>query len=163
MDGAGGRGEAALRGAVGRLLDAHGAPTCLLLVDADVWVMEAAVGRLLSWYGWPRLPVGRELSAALLPEPPRQRPRRVQPWMMARMVALAPGPVVCTEIDLLFEPALELEPLVLLRRVSRVAKLVVAWPGSYADGALAYAVPEHVHYRTWSRPEVDVVMVGEGR
>ena len=72
---------------------------------------------------------------------------------------MAPGPVSCTDIDLLFEPTLELDPLGLLRDVSRVTRLVVAWPGSYADDVLAYAVPDHSHYRTWRKPGVRVVFL----
>jgi len=58
---------------------------------------------------------------------------------------------------LLFDPALELDTLRLLCDVSRVARMVVTWPGSYRDDVLAYAVPDHSHYRTWRRPEVSIV------
>jgi hypothetical protein len=46
--------------------------------------------------------------------------------------------------------------LKLLRDASRATRIVVTWPGSYADNILAYAVPEHSHYRTWRRPGVAI-------
>jgi len=46
-----------------------------------------------------------------------------------------------------------------MRDVSRVARMVVAWPGSYLDDVLAYAVPDHSHYRTWRKPEVPIVVL----
>ena len=69
----------------------------------------------------------------------------------------APGPVLCTEIDLLFEPSLGLDPLALFRQVSRETALVVAWPGGWDGGGLTYATPEYGHYRAWERPNVSVV------
>ena len=74
--------------------------------------------------------------------------------MKTHLRDISPGPVLCTNIDLLFEPTLKLDPLRLMRDVSRVTRLVVAWPGSYVDNVLAYAVPDHSHYRTWRKPEV---------
>ena len=60
------------------------------------------------------------------------------------------APLICTDLDLLFEPALQLDPLPLLHQMGRRRPLVACWPGTCAGGLLAYAVPEHAHYRTWS-------------
>jgi len=133
--------------------------TCLLLVHPEVRRLEDAADELLSTYGWPRLSVGRELGVVLLSEMPRRRSRTARQWMPTRLREMAPGPVLCTEIDLLFDSTLELDPLSLMRDVSRVARMVVTWPGSYLDGVLAYAVPDHSHYRTWRKPEVDIVVL----
>ena len=133
--------------------------TCLLLVHPEVCRLGDAANKLLSVYGWPRLSVGRELSAVLLSEPPARRSRTARQWIEARLGQMAPGPVLCTEIDLLFEPTLNLNPLGLLRHVSRVTRLVVIWPGSCLDDVLAYAVPGHGHYHTWRKPEVSIVVL----
>lgn len=74
--------------------------------------------------------------------------------MKTHLREMSPGPILCTNVDLLFEPTLKLDPLRLMRDASRVTRLVVTWPGSYGDGVLAYAVPDHGHYRTWRKPEV---------
>lgn len=128
--------------------------TCLLFVHPAVSRLEDAANELLSVYDWPRLSVGRELSIALLSEPPMRRSRAARRWMKTRVGQMTPGPVLCTEIDLLFDPTLKLDPLRLMRDVGQVTRLVVTWPGSYVDNVLAYAVPGHSHYRTWRRPEV---------
>ena len=132
---------------------------CLLLVHPEVRRLEDVADELSSAYGWPRLSVGRELSAALLAGPPARRPHEARRWIKAHLGELAPGPVLCTGIDLLFEPLLELDPLRLLCDAGRLTRLVVAWPGDYQDGVLSYAVPAHSHYRTWRRPEVSVVVL----
>jgi hypothetical protein len=126
---------------------------CLLLVHPTIDVLEKAADEFEASYGWPRLSVGRELAAALLPAPPSQRPRLAQRWMEDRLGQMAPGPVLCTEIDLLFHPDLKLDPLTLLRHASRITRVVATWPGSYLDGVLSYAVPQHAHYRVFRQPE----------
>jgi len=90
----------------------------------------------------------------LLSETPQRRSRAARQWMKTHLREMSPDPILCTNIDLLFGLTLELDPLRLMRDASRVARLVVAWPGSYVNDVLAYAVPDHSHYRTWRKPEV---------
>ena len=128
--------------------------TCLLLVHPAVSRLEDAANELLLVYDWTRLSVGRELSPVLLAEIPQRRSRAVRQWMKTHLREMSPGPVLCTNVDLLFDPTLKLDPLRLMRDVSRVTRLVATWPGSYVDDVLAYAVPGHSHYRIWRKPEV---------
>lgn len=130
---------------------------CTLLVHQDIQRLEEAAALLRQRYGWPCLSVGRELSAALRDEPLPCRPRAADLRLSEMLRARAPGPVLCTEIDLLFEPALSLDPLRLLVQASRHTALVVLWPGHCSEDLLAYAVPAHAHYRTWPHPEVDLI------
>ena len=121
-------------------LNASSYHACLLLLHPDVCRLARLVDELMTTYAWPRLSVGRELAAALLSEPPAQRPQAARRWLETRlgeMVEAGDDPVLCTEIDLLFEPALRLDPLRLLRDASRVARIVVIWPGSYDGDVLA--------------------------
>jgi hypothetical protein len=134
-------------------------PSCLLLVHPKVGRLAQAMDGLAAEYGWPRLSIGRELCTVLLSEPPRRHPRTARLWIKTRLRQMAPGPVLCTGVDLLFEPVLALDPLHTLCDASRVTRLVVAWPGSYIDDVLAYAVPDHGHYRTWRRPQVPIVVL----
>ena len=132
----------------------------LLLVHPDVARLERLCAALLSVPdAWRHLALGRELSAVLRNEAPATRPSLVQSWLAQRLAELAPGPVLCTGIDLLFEPALRLDPLRLLRQTGRATPLAIAWPGTFANGALSYAVPAHAHYRTWRDPVARVVVL----
>jgi hypothetical protein len=82
-------------------------------------------------------------------------------WTKTRLGDLSPGPVLCTDIDLLFEPSLSLNPLRLFKDAGRITRLIVAWPGTYRDDVLSYAVPDHAHYRTWRNPKIPIVANGE--
>ena len=136
-----------------------GLPPCLLLVHPEIGRLARAMDGLSAEYEWPRLSIGRELCTVLLSELPQRRPRTARLWIKTRLRQMAPGPVLCTGVDLLFEPMLALDPLQTLCDASRLTRLVVAWPGSYIDDVLAYAVPDHGYYRTWRRPQVPIVVL----
>jgi hypothetical protein len=142
--------------ALDRLADPVFPSSCLLIVHPEPERTVAAVRDLTCDRGWPEIEIGRELSAALLNVAARQRPRSAIAWLRARFTDVAPGPTVLTGIDVLFEPLLELDPLTLLRQMSRVTRVVAAWPGSTVASRLTYGVPAHAHHRTWSELGAEV-------
>ena len=133
---------------------------CLLLVHPQIERLQAAADELLGLYGWPRLLIGRELSDALLLVEPKRRAQKAARWLDDRLNDFKPGPLLCTDIDLLFEPSLRLDPVTLLSSASRTTRMVALWPGTHNSGALAYAVPEHAHYRTWRNPQLPIEALG---
>ena len=53
---------------------------------------------------------------------------------------------VLEHIDILFDPALRIDPITLLKNLSRSRYLIVVWPGEYRDGVWSYANPNHPEY-----------------
>lgn len=127
---------------------------CMLLVNPDSKRLQAAVQELAAGYGWPRVDLSGRLAEHLIRYPIQDRPGHVAQIVQALVGDLGVGPVLCGGIDLLFEPSLSIDPLAILRMTSRTQPLIVAWAGTFAAGILAYAVPEHAHYRTWSQPDL---------
>lgn len=128
---------------------------CLLLVHPDVATLHLLSEQILQKYQWPPLSVGTELSERLLSIQPKRRPRQARQAFKELIDAKPPGsPVLCTDIDLLFEPQLSLDPLHLLRQTSRQRNLVVAWPGTFQHQTLAYATGRHAHYQSWYRTDL---------
>lgn len=126
---------------------------CCLLVHRDIDVLEK-VAQLLQRQHVKSVPVGAELSAALMEIPPAERAGVASATLQDIVKRWQAGHILFTDIDLLFEPTLALDPLSLLRSLSRLATLFVLWPGTFADGSLTYGTPEHAHYRAWSHPDL---------
>lgn len=122
---------------------------CCILAHSDLRQLHEAAAIIREHYDWPVLSLGAVLSEALRDVVPHQRAQTTHAVLCAALSPVAPGPLLCGEIDLLFEPSLQLDPLRLLREVSRSATIIVLWPGTSLAGTLAYAVPAHHHYRTW--------------
>lgn len=103
---------------------------------------------------WREYPVGKGLSSALIAGGTARLHRRIQTELHRQIGETEGGNLLLTGIDLLFEPAFELDPLALFRHLGRSRPLTVCWPGDFQADVLSYAVPEHAHYRTWSRPDL---------
>ncbi len=59
------------------------------------------------------------------------------------------GIVLLDNIELVFDPAFQQDPLKLLQGPSRHRVVVAAWPGTVAEGRLTYAVPGHPERRSY--------------
>ena len=101
-----------------------------------------------------------ELSKRLLDLTRTQRGRQVE-RLFRDLVAEAPGDVVLLDnLEILFDTALEIEPLRLLQVSSRNRTIVASWNGSFRDGTLTYAEPGHPEFIQFKQPEGVVVAIG---
>lgn len=92
--------------------------------------------------------VGIELSRRLLDLTERERPLRVEE-LLRKIVAGTSDPALLDNLEVLFEPGLQVDPLALLQSLSRDQTVVAAWPGTVSAGQLHYAepgLPEHRRY-----------------
>jgi hypothetical protein len=129
---------------------------CLILISPSVHRLEQSSGEIEKDLLIPVIEIGKELSIYLVGIQRDDRPRAISRWFEERLSSLKPGPTMCNHIDFLFEPVFSLDPLNLFRQASRTTKLVVQWPGEYANGILSYAVAGHKHYRTWRITDLNI-------
>lgn len=120
----------------------------------------AALRALRSRTGAPLLNVGLELSRRMLELTARQRKLRLA-GLLEEVVAdalaagepsasgPAPGWVLLDNIEIVFEPSFEQDPIRLLQGLSRHRVVVAAWPGAVAEGWLSYAEPGHPEHRPY--------------
>lgn len=98
------------------------------------------------------LNVGLELGRGLVAVPTIRR--HLEAPILFKVLAdsyAAPGVLVLDNIELLFDRALQLNPLGLLRRHAHARLVVAVWPGELRNDRLSYATtghPEHQDYGT---------------
>jgi hypothetical protein len=110
--------------------------------------------------GYPYLNVNLELSKKLLELTRSQRSRQVE-RLLKDVIASAAGDVVLLDnLEILFDTALEVEPLRLLQLSSRNRTIVASWNGTFKDGTLAYAEPGHPEFIQCKQAEAVVVTAG---
>ena len=61
---------------------------------------------------------------------------------------------------MLFDSTLKQDPLRLLQHASRNRTVVAAWTGTFANGYLSYAAPDHPEYRRYGEQGLVVVRPG---
>ena len=62
-------------------------------------------------------------------------------------------------LELLFEPSLQINPLDLIRRLAHSKRVVAVWPGELRGDRLLYADIGHPEYRDYSRDGVVVLEI----
>lgn len=113
--------------------------------------------RISDTHGCPFLNVNLKISQALLKLPRMKRPHQVD-RLFGDLVDDCEGElVVLDDLEVLFDTALKLDPLRLLKLHSRNKTLVASWNGGFHDGVLTYAEPDHPEYKSYR--DVDVVVV----
>lgn len=118
-----------------------------LLVVSDV---EGEGGRYLAEdLGIRRIHVGEKLAEELLEVPARGRPLKAAGLLEDILDDAGGDGVLLDHIEILFEESLKVEPLTLLRSVSRRRLVVVMWSGGIEAGTLVYGVPGHPEYRSY--------------
>jgi hypothetical protein len=122
-----------------------------LIVDPNIQALAQLQEELPR--EWEAVSIGRELSSFLISQKVTNYTQIIHKWLDGQLREKAPGPVICIDIDILFYPFFNLDPLTLFRQISRHTRLIILWPGEYKDGILSYAQPEHKHYRYWKNLE----------
>ena len=116
----------------------------------------AALRAVAQSTGAPVLNLNLELSRRLLDLTARQRALDT-PRALDDLIRRDRSPVLLDNTELLFEPALRLDPLALLQRASRNRTIVAAWNGALDDRYLTCAEPGHPEYRRYPRDGLAIV------
>lgn len=135
----------------------HSLPPLSLLIHPSPLRLAGELQALLRVCPGHAVSVSRELAQVLCRVPPARWSLATRECLEQIMAAGDAELVLCADLALLFEPALAVDPLALLRQCAVNVKLMVLWPGSYQDGVLAYGTPGHAHYRTWPNPDAHVI------
>ncbi len=104
-----------------------------------------------------RVAVGEKLGEKLLEVPARSRPLKVAGLLENLLGDAKEDGVLLDRIEILFEESLQVEPLTLLRGVSRRRLVVAMWRGEIVADNLVYGVLGHPEYRSY--PARDVTLV----
>ena len=69
------------------------------------------------------------------------------------------APLLLDNLELLFEPGLQINPLDLVRRLAHSKRVVAVWPGELRGDRLVYADMSHPEHRDYSRDGVVVLEI----
>ena len=109
-----------------------------------------------------RININLELSRRLLDLTEHQRPLHIQ-RLLEDIIAETGGNVVLLDnIELLFDPKLQQDPLRCLQLLARHRTVVAAWGGAISDDAsssatLTYGKPGHPEYRRYPASELTII------
>lgn len=103
--------------------------------------------------------VNLQLSQKLLELPRSKRPAKVDRLFGELIESCSGDLIVLDDLEVLFDPALKVDTLRLLKGHSRNTTLIASWNGTFHDGTLSYAEPDHPEYKSYRDVDVPVVSV----
>jgi RNase adaptor protein for sRNA GlmZ degradation len=106
---------------------------------------------------YPLINVNLQLCKGMLELTRNQRTRQVERLFKSVVTSVPAEVVLLDNLEILFDPSLEVVPLRLLLAASRNQTLVASWNGAYRDGTLSYAEPGHPEFVQYKQVEALVV------
>lgn len=103
--------------------------------------------------------VNRGLSQKLLDVPRHRRHRQVDRAFEELIDTSDEHVVGLDNLELLFDPSLQVDPLRLLQLNSRNRTLVASWNGAVSESALTYATPDHPEYRSYHDSDATAIQL----
>ena len=131
----------------------------VLLVGPSASGKSNLLRKLCETRTCPLMNVNLRISQKLLEIPRSKRSRHVDRIFGELLAECACDVVVLDDLEVLFDPGLQLDPLRLLKVHSRNKTLVASWNGAYQDGVLSYAELDHPEYKSYRDIDVSVVWV----
>ena len=136
----------------------------ILVVAASGTGKTGAVKQAAESRGWAYLNVNLELSKRMLDLTGRQRSLQASSVLRDLVKDVGGETVVLDNNEILFDLALQLDPLRVLKDLSRTKTIVATWNGQIDKSGLKYAEPDHPEYQHYPMSEVDFLSVAtEGK
>lgn len=129
----------------------------LLLVGPPRSGKTRALRRLSAERSWSVVNVNLGLAERLLEVMSRRRPHMVQEVLNQVVDERRSETLLLDNTEILFNPALSLDPLRLLQQLARNRSVVATWAGNFDGEQLTYAEPGHAEFRRCSKPEAVIV------
>jgi hypothetical protein len=99
--------------------------------------------------------LGKKLSEALIEVPAPLRTASVEECFTSCLGGFS-YPVTClNHLEILFDPNLRINPVMLIKSASRHALIVAAWPGFTKDGQLTFGSPDHPAFMEPSKQDLE--------
>ena len=129
----------------------------VLLVGPAGSGKTAALRSLCEGVNFPYVNLNLALSQRLLEHPSKARPLRLRGELEQILAKTQTEIIGLDNVEILFDPALQQDPLRLLQLSSRNRTIVATWNGDANGRTLSYATVGHPEHRRYS--DVDVILV----
>ncbi|HMM23128.1 MAG TPA: BREX-3 system P-loop-containing protein BrxF [Selenomonadales bacterium] len=141
--------------------EVEGAPDRLVLVVGKPGSGKSKMMRELATNrGWRYINCRELVTDELLELVPKARPQEAPQIMGGILTRLQAEVILLDNLQVLFTPMLNLDPLAILKQLGRKHTLIAAWPGAYEDGSLTYLELGQSEPHRYPADEVKVIEIG---
>jgi hypothetical protein len=131
----------------------------IVVIDVDYY-KESILAEVSNSLKYPVINVNLELSSKLIDLSVKQRALKVSE-IMAEIATTGQDGVILDRTEIMFDTSLQLDPLGLLKSLSRDKVMITMWSGSISNSRLYYAEPSHPEYKSYPIDDIIVIDVKE--
>ncbi len=114
--------------------------------------------KIVAEVGFKELSLNKILAKALVKKDTAIRPQFVADEVM-KIVSFLQTPIFLTDYEMLFDPRYNIDVIRLFYELSRRAKIVVKWCGTFDGNQLVYATPDYRDYHSYNIQDYDITCV----
>jgi hypothetical protein len=119
---------------------------------------EPRLERIIAEAGFKQLSLNKILAEALLTKDATIRYQFVADEVM-KIVLSIQGPVFLTDYEMLFDPRYNIDVIRLFCELSRRARMVIKWCGTFDGNYLVYATSAHPDFHSYDVQVYDITCV----
>lgn len=131
----------------------------VIVVETESIQKHSDLVSIANKCSWPVINVNLELSSRLKDMPINSRPLNVDQCLREIIGAQSSGIVLLLHNEILFDRALEQNPALMLRHLSRNRTVVAAWNGHVSGRNLVFGPPEHPDHQRFELDDEIVLNV----
>ena len=105
------------------------------------------------------LNLSKELAHRMLQLTEKQRPLKASKIVKDIIDSQSQDTLLIDNIELLFDVSLKIDPMKLIKGMSRNKTLIVSWSGHVDNGSIIYAEPNHSEYKKYIIDDFNVISV----
>ncbi|HHV07188.1 MAG TPA: BREX-3 system P-loop-containing protein BrxF [Firmicutes bacterium] len=118
----------------------------LLIASVNSHKQSFTLKQLVEGGGYFYINLNLALAEHLMTVPTHDRCLYINQYIDEIVKDICTETIIFDHIEILFEKPLKINPLALLKNLSRYRRLIAAWPGVIKDDALIYAKAGHHEY-----------------
>ncbi|MQR86861.1 BREX-3 system P-loop-containing protein BrxF [Bacillus megaterium] len=116
-----------------------------------------SVERFSEAHSFPYININIKLSQLIQDTPIKLRTYQIT-GALQQLIDAYSDKVICLDYyELLFEPSLAVDPLLLIKNISRNKTLIVSWRGKIADNTFIHAEPGHPEYKKYLMQDTYII------
>lgn len=135
----------------------------VLIVGSVASGKTALLKDISSSFSFGHLNLGEELARRLMVRPQDTRNLEAEELTADLIHEMGTARVAIDNTEILFESPIQLNPLTVLKKLSRTRAIVATWTGSFDESKLTYGFHGHPAYREYSFTPEDVIIIVPSR
>lgn len=131
----------------------------ILVVGPKERQISGTLKKMSSEFGYDYINLNLKLSEKLIRLPFDERCFYVEEYVNEIVESNHGSLLILDNIEILFEKHLKIDPLFLLKNLSRYKAIIAHWNGKVEDGHLIFAVPQHPDFVKYRVDEHDYILL----